>query len=301
MTRVNPRNAFRRSTTALAVCLLVPVLAAANDGPAAAKAAARPEAAKAADAPAEPAAISANRPGFGETADVVGRGVLQFESGIVFDSDRAADVETRTMSGPVSLVRVGLARRVEVQVASEGLFARSVDGPTGGGRISGRADLDLGLKAKIATEAEAGINVALLAAVNLPTGGAAFSSGSYDPTVKIAFAKSLPAGLSVGGNVQVASTTVDSDRVLQQALSAAAARGFGRGWSLFGEVYRVTAAPDGPATTSVDAGVSRIVGTNLQLDVSVGRGISRAATDWFVAFGFAVRRPGMFGGPRERQ
>lgn len=252
------------------------------------------------DQSAEPAVISANRPGFGETAEVSGRGILQFESGVIFDRDRTDGNDTRTLTAPVSLLRVGVTRRLEVQLASEGMFSRSVAAPTGGGRISGRADIDFGLKAKIASEAEAGINVAVLAAVNLPMGAAAFSSGGYDPSLKVALGKSLPAGFSLGANMHAGSTTVAGERVAQYALSAATARSFAQSWSVFEEVYRITAAPNTPATVSVDAGVSRIIGSNLQVDASVGRGVSRAATDWFVAFGFAVRHPGLFGTPRTR-
>ncbi len=248
----------------------------------------------------EPAVISANRPGFGETADVTGRGILQFESGVIFDGDRESGVGTTTMSAPVSLLRLGIARRVELQAASEGMLSRHVAAPTGGGRVSGHADIDFGLKVKLATEADAGINVAVLGSVNVPLGARDFSSGSYDPGLKVAFGRSLHAGVSVGANVQVASTTVAGKRVLQQALSAAAARAFSDEWSVFGEVYRVTTATGAAATTSVDAGLSRLIGSNLQVDASVGRGLSRSATDWFVAFGFAVRHTNMFGKPTAR-
>ncbi|HWI19471.1 MAG TPA: transporter [Vicinamibacterales bacterium] len=243
----------------------------------------------------EPAVIAANRPGFGETTEVAGRGILQLESGVIFDTDRMEGVETKTMSAPVSLLRLGVSRRVEIQVASEGIFSRSVATPAGRGRISGPADIDFGVKAKLASESAAGVSIAVLGAVNMPIGATAFSSGSYDPSLKVAFGRSLPRRVSIGGNLQLASTTLNGRRVFQHAISAAAARAVTARWSVFGEVYRISTAPGAPAITSVDAGVSRIVGNHLQLDASAGRGISRTATDWFVALGFAVRRPHLFG------
>ena len=242
----------------------------------------------------EPATISANRPGFGETADVVGRGILQVESGLVFDGDRIDDFTARTVTAPAYLVRLGLTSRLELQVASEGMFSRSVSTGAMSSRVSGRADIDLGFKAKIATEAEAGVNVAVLGSLNLPAGADGFTSGGYDPGVKLALGKSLAGGFAVGGNVQLASATAGDGRVLQHALSAVVARAYASGWSVFGEVYRQTAGSGAPAT-SVDGGVARLVGSNLQVDVSVGRGLSGSATDWFVAFGIAVRQPGLFG------
>ncbi|MGE3492558.1 MAG: transporter [Vicinamibacterales bacterium] len=242
----------------------------------------------------EPATISANRPGFGETADVVGRGVFQVESGMVFDGDRVEDATARTITAPAYLVRLGLTSRLEIQVASEGMFSRWHSGPEPSSRVSGLADVDLGFKAKLATEAEAGANVAVLGTLNLPTGADGFSSGGYDPGVKLAFGKSLAGGFSVGGNVQLASASTGEGRVLQHALSGVVARTFAGAWAAFGEAYRQSAGP-GATATSVDAGVSRVVGANLQIDVSVGRGLTGPATDWFVAFGFAVRPSALLG------
>lgn len=294
-------NVWRAARLVLALGLTPAVAAAATDPDPARKAATAdktPGEAKAAAAQEpgiEPATISANRPGFGETADVVGRGILQVESGMVFDGDRVDDFTARTVTAPAYLVRLGLTSRLELQVASEGMFSRSVSSPAFSSRFSGRADLDLGVKAKLATEAEAGVNVAVLGTLNLPTGADGFTSGGHDPGVKLALAKSLPSGFSAGGNVQVGSATVGGERLLQHALSAVVARGFAGGWSAFGEVYRLSAGPGLATAASVDAGVARVIGTNLQLDVSVGRGLNGPATDWFVAFGFAVRRPGVFG------
>lgn len=293
-------NGWWAAAVVLALGLTPAATAAATEPEAARKAATddkKPGAAAAATAQepgVEPATISANRPGFGETADVVGRGIFQVESGMVFDSDRVDDFTARTVTAPAYLVRLGLTSRLELQVASEGMFSRSVSSPAISSRFSGRADLDLGVKAKLATEAEAGVNVAVLGTLNLPTGAEGFTSGGYDPAVKLALGKSLPGGMSVGGNVQLASATAGDARVLQHALSGVVARAFPGGWSAFGEVYRLSAGP-GTAATSVDGGVARVVGSNVQVDVSVGRGLNGPATDWFVAFGFAVRRPGVFG------
>lgn len=299
MVRRSKLNVWWGAALVLALGLIPAVAAAATD-PEPKKAAANDKkpgesaAAEAQEPGVEPATISANRPGFGETADVVGRGILQVESGMVFDGDRVDDFTARTITAPAYLVRMGLTRRLEVQVASEGMFSRSVSSPTQSSRISGRADLDLGLKVKLATEAEAGVNVAVLGTLNLPTGAKGYTSGGYDPGVKLALARSLPSGFSAGGNVQLGSVTAGDERTLQHALSAVLARGFSGGWSAFGEVYRLSAGSGAAAASSVDAGLARVVGSNLQVDLSVGRGINGPATDWFVAFGFAVRRPGVF-------
>jgi len=293
-------NVWRAAGLALALGL-APVVAAAAPDPEPAKklATTAKKTAEAGTSAAQepgvgPATISANRPGFGETADVVGRGIFQVESGMVFDGDRVDDFTARTITAPAYLVRLGLTSRLELQVASEGMFSRLLSAPGLSSRVSGLADVDLGFKAKLATEADAGANVAVLGTLNLPTGADGFTSGGYDPGVKLAFGKSLAGGLSVGGNVQLASATAGEGRVLQHALSGVLARAFSRGWAAFGEVYRQSAGP-GATATSMDAGVSRVIGSNLQLDASVGRGLTGPATDWFVAFGLAVRRPGVLG------
>ena len=240
----------------------------------------------------EPATISSNRPGFSETADVAGRGVLQLETGITFDGDRVGDDTASTFTGPAYLIRYGIARRFEFQAVSEGLFSHAVTVGGAASRETGMADLDLGVKAKLTTESEIGVNLALLAAVNLPTGTPAFSSGGYDPSFKLAASRGLPGGWTGGGNLQWAWATVSGTREQQHALSASLSRGFAAGWSGYGEVFRLGGSSGAPTATSVQGGVARVVGANMQLDLSVGRGLSGVSTDWFVTTGVAIRRHG---------
>ena len=66
--------------------------------------------ASSADAPPveEVAAIVANRPGFAESPEVVGRGVSQVEMGLVVDRNGYGPSAVTTVTAPLGLIRVGL-------------------------------------------------------------------------------------------------------------------------------------------------------------------------------------------------
>ncbi len=74
-------------------------------------------------------------------------------------------------------------------------------------------------------------------------------------------------------------------------MSLAVGHGVGAGWSGFWEVFGTMPADrDGGAAWIFDTGASRIVARQWQVDVSIGRGLTTEAPDWFVGTGLAVRR-----------
>jgi len=58
----------------------------------------------------------------------------------------------------------------------------------------------------------------------------------------------------------------------------------------FVEGYALSPMSRGAATgATVDVGVSRPLGDNLEIDVETGRGLSGPAQDWFIGVGLAIR------------
>jgi hypothetical protein len=52
------------------------------------------------------------------------------------------------------------------------------------------------------------------------------------------------------------------------------------------------------AAWTVNGGVTRAIGPDMQLDLEIGRGVSARAVDWFLGVGFTVRHlPGSDGSP----
>ena len=223
-----------------------------------------------------------DRPDFTESSEVVGRGIFQFESGLTYEADGAA----RRQTMPAGLLRVGLSRRVELRLGGDG-FLSQTDGAV---RQSGHSDSEIGVKVRLFDESAAGFDMAIIPMFSVPTGSAGFTSGGYDPTLKLTFARSLPAGFGLSGNVNVSSVSDELGRFGQRALSLSAGHDLVAGWGGFLEVYGSSPIERGARSgVTIDGGVSHRIGGNLQFDVEAGRGVSADASDWFAGFGFAVR------------
>jgi hypothetical protein len=125
---------------------------------------------------------------------------------------------------------------------------------------------------------------------SLPTGEDGFTSGHVDPTLKLTWARDLPAGWAVTGNVNVASVSDEEGRFTQRAISASFGHAIANSWEGFAEVYGFTPMERGQASgVTLDCGVARQIGHDFHFDIAAGRGLTAAAPDWFVGVGFAVR------------
>jgi hypothetical protein len=232
-----------------------------------------------------------DRPDFTESSEVVGRGVLQVETGMTLEEEGESDATTRALATPQVLVRIGLSRRVELRLGGDGFVSQSLRTPAGSERTSGYSDAEIGAKVKLVDASAAGFDVAVIPALSLPTGKAGFSSTGYDPSVKLTWARELPQGFGLSGNFNAASITVDGQREWERAVTLSLGHGFGESWGAYWEGYGFLA--DGSCDCTINTGVTRAFGPNAQFDVEVGRGVSGDAPSWFVGVGFAVRHFGL--------
>ena len=225
-----------------------------------------------------------DRPDFTESSEIIPFGWLQLESGVSLEGDASS----RAFTAPSALFRLGLGHRTEFRFGAEGLVSES----TGSVRQSGGSDLEVGAKIRILDADRAGIDLALLPMVSLPTGAAHLTSGGYDPTLKITWARELPAGFGLTGNVNLSSLTEDGTRFHQEAISFSLGHDLFMGWGGYAEAYGFSkmSAAEGAGIT-VNGGVSRLIGRRAQFDLEAGRGVTSAAPDWFVGVGFAVIAP----------
>lgn len=234
--------------------------------------------------------LETDRPDITESSSVVGPGLWQLETGTMFQSDH---VEPGTLAHDVSLpnalLRVGLNSRTELRLGAEGFLAESVSTP-GTSMSSGISDFEVGLKYRVLDQQRNGFDLSLIPILSMPVGTGAFSTGGFDPTLKVTFSRDLPAGFGLGSNVIVSSISEDHVRFTQTGLSTSVGHGIGDGWGMFWELYGVSAMTRGSgAAWLADTGVTRAIGQNLQMDVSVGRGLASDAPDWFIGLGFAIR------------
>jgi hypothetical protein len=233
--------------------------------------------------------IAPDRPGLGDGSGIVGRGVWQVETGWSFESDREGDATLHELALPLALFRVGISDRFEMRVSADGLLSDTSSSP-GSARVSGRSDLEVGAKVKLVEAAKAGFELSVLPIVSLPIGSNAFSSGGYDPTVEFAWAQSLPRDVSLSGNVTVASLSEDDHHFTQHIFTLSVDRDIASGWNGFLEAFRASSFErDGDAVWIVDSGATHRLGRQAQFDISVGRGMTDAAPDWFISAGLSWR------------
>ena len=240
---------------------------------------------------AQPEEISADRPDFTESTDTVGRGTVQFEGGWLWTSHSLQEGLSETMTVPQGLLRIGLARRAELRLASDGLVRESAYRNGLWEHNLGGADLAIGAKIVLSEEHRFLPALSVIGALSLPVGSDRFSSGGRDPFVKLCWDKALPEGFDAGGNVNVRLYTFGPGTSVEGAVSLSVGHRLWGGLHGFWEVYRISPiAGDEAAHAIADTGLSRLLGKNAEIDVAVGHTLNARTPSWFVGVGFAMRR-----------
>jgi hypothetical protein len=220
-----------------------------------------------------------DRPDFTETSVVVPRGSLQLETG--FTATDGAD-GGRILNAPELLLRYGLGPRTELRLGlPDYLLARGHE------RFGQFGDTYLGVKQQLRPSG-ARTALALIPAVVLPTGGKRVTSHRVDPEFVLAWSQELSAVWSVGGILGLAWPTEQSkrNRTFSPTIS------FGRTLSSRWETFFEWAAefPDrGGNVHLFHHGYTYSVTRASQADLHFGFGLSRAAPNFFIGGGFAVR------------
>ena len=225
-----------------------------------------------------------DRPDFTESTAVVGKGVIQTENGLTVERGQGGS----NFSGPELLLRVGLAKHLELRVGGDGLLSQPMHGA---GRVFGHSDVELAVKIPLFDQARLRPALSLIPILSVPLGSPGFSSGGYDPTLKVVLGKDLPEGFSLGGNANFSSLTTPEGRFLKTAFSASLGHSLGRGFDAFWEIFGF--APwekAGSPAWIAQTGVARSIGKNSQIDVRVGKRLTESGPGWFWGLGVAFRR-----------
>lgn len=239
-----------------------------------------------------------DRPDQTESSAIVPRGSWQVESGWTHAEDDEDGVRIDSDAAPDTLLRIGMARSLELRVGFGGYQWEEIRLPAGmGGKQDGIADGSLGFKLKFGEEDGRRPEMALLASVSLPAGDSAFSSDRADPSFRITFANTINERLSIGYNAGAAWSTEEDALGVRHtasvaewtvALGIAGTDRVGFFVELFGEA---ALSAEGSPSNSFDGGATYLLRDNLQLDVAGGFGLTDAAEDWFVGIGVSYRYP----------
>jgi hypothetical protein len=233
------------------------------------------------------ASDTADRPGFADGTQVVGRGRLQLESGVRFDRINLDTGPARTVTVPQWQFRAGLSSRVELSLWWDGFVRLSRAGVADGGR-TGQTDPRVGGKLQLVNhEAFA---LALVGSVGLPVGSRVRSTGDPDPLLRMSWSVPLTASLGLSGTVDAAADRRDGLWGPRPAISTALGRSFGPSVAGFLGVI----AEDGDAGSalriwSAEAGVTWALGARRQIDFNGGRRLAGGQTVWYAGCGFIQR------------
>lgn len=231
-----------------------------------------------------------DRPDFTESSNVVGKGVMQFETGSSIEFDGTGDAHSRTVTLPLALMRLGVSKRLELRLSGDGGIFTTYGQGTSRFRTNAASDMEVGAKWVFLDREASGFAMAVIPMMSLPIGSAVSSSGSLDPTVKLTWAKSLPSGFELSGNYNVARLRDDLGRYSEQAHSVSLGHDIGAGFGMYWEGYGfITSGRPYGAAWTLNTGITHGIGGNTQLDLEIGRGVTAAAPDWFVGVGMGIR------------
>jgi hypothetical protein len=249
----------------------------------------------------DPPAFSPDRPGEANPAALVPPGYSQIEVGWTHTGNKENGVKSSIDTFPETLYRYGLSDCLELRLESPVHAweeAKFTDGSPSE-HLRGWGDTAAGIKLNLWQENAACClpAAALLGRFSLPTGAHDQTSGRADPSVELLFSNTLSETFTLDTNLGAVWETSRDDAGDKDTLSSflyaeSLTMNLTGKLAAFAEVFAwLPLSAKGTPSTTVDAGLTYLLTDTLQVDISAGRGLSRAADDWFVGMGVAYRFP----------
>ena len=224
--------------------------------------------------------IATDRPAITDSSDVVPSGYLLFENGFA----ETRNQEQNGFDFPETLARFGLTNKTELRLNVPDYFQNS---NSGRGFGSGWGDLGIGVKQQLLTKEE-GFDASLIVTLSCPTGAKIISSHGYDPTLQLPWSRGISNNWSAAGMFSLSWPTEGARRNLTGQASALADRQITTALDAFIEYGGWYPQRGGPEHV-LHTGASYKIRSNQQLDFHFGVGLSSAAVDHFVGFGYSFQ------------
>ena len=241
-----------------------------------------------------PGPVAPDRPGYTDTPVALPAHAVQLETGVTDDRSGPASSRTEYVSAGETLLRVGVGANAELRLFGNSYGIRTVDNAPG---VRGMEDVKLGAKLNLRAIPDSvhswAPNVALLAAITLPTGAAGITAGSAQPEAKIAMNWTTPTSFSLYSNVGSGTVYNEIGRAQRAWTSVASWWSVNPRVALFVEglvIGRISGSGSGTAGRDVDGGITWLVTDRFQLDLRAGRGFgSETSSERFIGAGLARR------------
>jgi len=223
--------------------------------------------------------IATDRPQITNSSVVVPCGSLQFENG--FQATGSAG--QRTYDLPETSVRFGVANRTEFRFSVPDYY---INDGTASGNADGAGDLSVGFKQQLGPAR--GFDVSLIPSLSLPTGADRISSHGYDAAVQLPWSRGLSKNWTAAGQFGVMWPTESGRHTATGQASIYFDRQLTAPWDVYVE-YSGDYPQRGGPVHGIDCGTAYKISPHQQLDLHGGVGLSAAAPDYSIGFGYSVR------------
>jgi hypothetical protein len=224
--------------------------------------------------------ITTDRPAITDASTVVPSGSLVLENGFTATGSQGQ----ASYDLPETLVRFGITGQTELRFTTPDHFDNLT---AGAGFGNGWGDLSLGVKQQLVTTS-GGFDVALVAALSFPTGENAVSSHGYDPQLLLPWSHPISKNWTAAGMFSLFWPTEGAARNLNGQASFLLDRQNTSRWDTFIEYAGDFFQRGGPQHL-LHVGTAFKLTSNQQLDFHCGFGLSSAATDHLVGFGYSFQ------------
>lgn len=227
-----------------------------------------------------PPTITTDRPAITDASTVVPSGYLIGENGFA----ETANEGQRGFDFSETLLRFGLTSKTELRFGAPDYFQNY---NTGRGFGSGWGDLSFGLKQQLFATS-GGFDASLIVMLSVPTGASVLSSHGYDPQFLLPWSYSISKNWTAAGMFSLLWPTQIGGRNLTGQSSFLIDRQITGPWDAFIEYGGEFPERGGPQHI-VHTGTSFKITHNQQIDFHVGFGLSSAAPDHFIGFGYSFQ------------
>jgi hypothetical protein len=207
--------------------------------------------------------IVTDRPDQTESSSAVGKGNLQLESGILLDIEGEGLYSTRHLFAPTTLFRYGILNGMELRILSQFETQK-----TSGQSVSGISDIEIGAKLQVFNNENGHTKIAFLSHIIAPTGTRELTNSDFGIINKIAVSHELRENMSLGYNLGYSWYGRDNGDL---TYSLSLGIGINGRTAIFIEPYGAIENLR-EFILNMDAGLTYLIGKNLQVDTSFGTG-----------------------------
>lgn len=238
--------------------------------------------------------LESDRPNFTQGPSTVGYKRLQIESGYTYTQTVGGDIGHNTHDLPETLIRYGLAERLEFRLYWEGVVFDSVTDSASRRTTNqtGYTDMTIGFKYAISKQHKWLPAMSLIVDVSAPAGSPDQTSHEVDTEMIWSCSWELTKRLTLCSSTGNVSTREADEHFTQFSQSACLDYGLTEKLHVFNEWY-VLCPKDSENDLPqhyYDGGITYLAAKNLQLDWRAGIGLSDTSDGFFTGVGLTFRR-----------